>query len=141
MSVKTDNHYLAYVLDPLTRDNLLVWYGEHMRRHSVIACHHITIAYDFTPEQLPILKEFINTNPVFITDKYLLGDGIDCFTVRANSKADRPFGGKFHLTAARSISRSNKESNDLISGIIPTFNTIDALMYLKGSFQLIPKGK
>lgn len=139
MLVTTGNHYLAYVLEPHARDNLLVWHGEHMRRHIVIVCHHITIAYDFTPEQLPILQEFVNTNPVFTTDKYLLGDGIDCFTVKANSKADRPLGGKFHLTAARSISRSNRESNDLISGIIPTFNTIGAFMYLKGSFQLIPK--
>lgn len=139
MLVTTGNHYLAYVLDQRTRDNLLVWHGEHLRWHSVIVCHHITIAYDFTPEQLPILQEFVNTNPVFTTDKYLLGDGIDCFTIKANSIEDRPLGGKFHLTAARSTSRSNKESNDLISGIIPTSNTHDAWMYLNGSFQLIPK--
>lgn len=139
MLVTTGNHYLAYVLDQRTRDNLLVWHGEHLRWHSVIVCHHITIAYDFTPEQLPILQEFVNINPVFTTDKYLLGDGIDCFTIKANFIEDRPLGGKLHLTAARSTSRSNKESNDLISGIIPTLNTIDALMSLKGSFQLIPK--
>lgn len=141
MIVTTGNHYLAYVLKPELRDNLLVWYGARMRRHNVIVCHHITIAYDFTEEQVPLLQEFVDSNPTFTTLEYLMGDGIDCFTVKADAKTDRPLGGKFHLTTARSSSRNNRDANDLLSGELPVFDSIEIIEFLEGSFQLIAKGK
>lgn len=141
MKVITGNHYLAFVLDKNFRNSLLSKYNKILYRHTVEVTHHITIAYNFTEKDIPILQQFVDNAKVFQFNGLLCGDGISTFKVLIDGNSKRPIDeNQFHITAARSTIRRDQESNDLLSGEIPTFEIFEAADILQGYFCLIPKG-
>ena len=141
MKITTGNHYLAFVLSKEQRDYLLTKYGHILYRYSVEVTLHITIAYNFTEEDVPTLQKFVDNAKVFQLNGLLCGDGISTFKVLIDGISKRPIDDKqFHITASRSKLRKDVESNDLLSGEIPTFETFEANDELHGKFYLIPKG-
>lgn len=139
MQVTTGNHYLAFVLTQAMRDRLLIKYAQYMKRHTVVVCHHVTIAYGFQQWQVKALQDIVDSKPIITLDGLLIGDGIDCFKVKINGEHKGVDGRTYHLTSSRSSVKRDVESNDLLSGEIHTFATVKASDILEGTFQLIPK--
>lgn len=139
MEVITGNHYLAFVLSKETRQRLLSKYDNYIRRHGVVVCHHITIAYDFGEDDVQALQNIVDNTKIIETTVLLLGDGIDCFMAVLDDSPSRPFGGFYHITSSRSSQRSNVEANDLVIGELPVFQTVQAREIINGEFMLIPK--
>lgn len=141
MKIATGNHYLAFVLSKEQRNCLLAKYRHILYRHTVEVTHHITIAYNFTEEDVPTLQKFVDNAKVFQLNGLLCGDGISTFKVLIDGVSKRPIeDNQFHITASRSKLRKSSDSNDLLNGEIPTFETFEANDELHGKFYLIPKG-
>ena len=100
MKVTTGNHYLAFVLSENQRAYLLEKYKQHLYRHNILACHHVTIANDFEEKDVNILQQIVNGNTHVELCGYIYGDGIDCFKVLVDFKAQSPLGRLYHLTAS-----------------------------------------
>lgn len=138
MKVTTGNHYLAFVLDEATRERII---SKYFPTHEVFKCHHVTIAYDFTEEDIPRLQALVDSNPRFETDSFLTSEVVNLFTVLVNRQFLKTDSGESHLTHSHRADAQASDSNKVMKWIIPTSSVRLIKMKLFGHFELIEKKK
>jgi hypothetical protein len=136
MIVTLGNHYLAFVLDDDCRKRYL---GLYTKSHPVQVCHHVTLAYNFTQEDLPRLQALVDSNPSFELNCLILSDTIDFFRVLVNKRLLETDSSYTHLTYTRKASARNSDSNRVFKGELEHTGMLSAGGVLTGSFQLLPK--
>ena len=136
IKITTGNHYLAYVLS----DECKKWCLDNFpKRHEITVCHHVTIAYDFSDDDVEKLQTFIDSNPVFHISKFITSDCIDFLEVHVNGELMETSSSTTHLTFSRKLDSRNSDSNLVNKGFIQKTGEWKASGLLFGEFQLINK--
>lgn len=147
MQVTTGNHYLAFVLDEDSRTYLRRY---HTNQDQDFVCHHVTIAYEITPELIPRLQALVDARPTMRINMKASWDShtvlivtIELIPHQPTIRRITPEGGVNHITLVMLPGESARYSNELLgptSASMPTAYEMIDRYTLTGSFQLIPKG-
>ncbi len=136
MKITTGNHYLAFVLDEECRQEVLKYWTAS---HEVIKCHHVTLAYNFSQEDIPRLQDLVDSNPSFTISYLVKSDVVDFFRVLVNGEVLETDSSSSHLTLSHKSHAEASYSSRVIKGEIPhdVYPTLG--MDLTGHFELIEK--
>lgn len=131
MSAHQDQ-YLAVVLDKCDSDMLLFLFPP---QYENVKCHHVTLAYDITPEVLYELFDMIDKRVKLEVVGYALELGIECLVV--SLFGERHFHGKnLHITMSHSADRRPVDANH----ILDSFVHVDPIP-VAGTLSFLPKSQ
>jgi hypothetical protein len=143
MKVTTGNHYLAFVLSEECVKQVKAFYTS---RHPVVKCHHVTIAYNFTEEDVPRLQAVVNSAPTFMLSSLLSSEVVDLYNVCVGWPAVDSYSMPMatdqsytHLTLAHAEGARASDSNRVLKQELPSVRLCGVGLILTGEFQLIEK--
>ena len=139
MNVTTGNHYLAYVLDQESHDRIVKLYRDMSSKHSVVKCHHVTLARDIKEEDIPRLQALVDLNPKFVARFLLMTDEVDLFLVELDDFIRPTDRSRTHLTFSHRESAQANDSNRVLLGEIPVKGFHIVTTEFTGRFELVPK--
>ena len=145
LRITTGEHYLAFVLDEATRNEIISLYATSA--HKRVLAHHVTVAFKITEADIDELQQFIDQTETMVlnglamsSSDYPREDGVAAFRVLRNGSSKRPIdGATLHLTLSVGDGYKPVDSNRLFDGVsFPKVGMLSAGLVLHGKWELVP---